>query len=253
MLPTDHRAAGTLIRGADRAVVYGDDVVTRYAHDARVLPQGPGRSKILVTADTDWREHLDTIVGSVADEGGTACVNTTAAFVEGGPAPLAEALADRLSRLPGLPPQDTRAVLPVCALDRARAVDSYLRSVAVGTRAWLGGDGIVDDLGDGSAVLRPAVHQVDDAGAARPRGELPFPCVWVAPWNRSNGITPLRETLVLPVLSRDRALLDTLLAEPTIANVYTGDRPTYWMAPGVPHDSYLSDFLMRSKAVAGFG
>jgi len=25
--------------------------------------------------------------------------------------------------------------------------------------------------------------------------------------------------------------------------------PTSWLAPGVPHDSYLSDFLMRSKAV----
>ncbi|WP_167458935.1 MULTISPECIES: hypothetical protein [Streptomyces] len=35
-----------------------------------------------------------------------------------------------------------------------------------------------------------------------------------------------------------------------IANVYIGDWPTYWMAPGA-HDSYLSDFLMRSKAVVG--
>ncbi|MFD8744156.1 aldehyde dehydrogenase family protein [Streptomyces sp. NPDC059616] len=254
LLPTDHRTAVTLIRGADRAVVYGgDEVVTRYAHDARVLPQGPGRTKILVTADTDWREHLDTIVGSVADEAGTACVNATAVFVEGDPAPLAEAVAAHLSRLPGLPPQDTRAVLPVCPRDRAQALDSYVRSVAAGTRAWLGGDGIVEDLGDGSAVLRPAVHQVVDAGAPQLRTELPFPCVWVAPWKRSDGIAPLRETLVLSVLSRDRALLDALVAEPTIANAYAGDHPTYWMAPGVPHDGYLSDFLMRGKAIVGVG
>ncbi|WP_217140800.1 aldehyde dehydrogenase family protein [Streptomyces sp. AC627_RSS907] len=252
LLPTDHHTAGTLIHGADRTVVYGgDEVVARYARDPRVLPQGPGRSKILVTADTDWREHLDMIVGSVADEGGTACVNATAVFVEGDPAPLAEAVADRLSRLPGLPPQDARAVLPVCPLDRARALDSYLRSVAAGTRAWLGGDGVVDDLGDGSAVLRPAVHQVGDAGAVQLRAELPFPCVWVAPWSRADGTAALRDTLVLSALTRDRALVEALLAEPTIANVYVGGHPTYWMAPGVPHDSYLSDFLMRSKAVAG--
>ncbi|GAQ51380.1 aldehyde dehydrogenase family protein [Streptomyces acidiscabies] len=252
LLPTDHHTAGTLIRGADRTVVYGgDEVVARYARDPRVLPQGPGRSKILVTADTDWREHLDTIVGSVADEGGTACVNATAVLVEGDPAPLAEAVAARLSSLPGLPPQDVRAVLPVVPLDRARALDSYLRSVAAGTRAWLGGDGIVDDLGDGSAVLRPAVHQVASAGAAQLRTELPFPCVWVAPWSRADGIAPLRDTLVLSALTRDRALLDALLAEPTVANLHTGDHPTYWMAPGVPHDSYLSDFLMRGKAVVG--
>ncbi len=75
--------------------------------------------------------------------------------------------------------------------------------------------------------------------------------MWVAPWNRTDGIAPLRDTLVLSALTRDGALLDALLAEPTIANVYIGDHPTHWMAPGVPHDSYLSDFLMRSKAVVG--
>jgi acyl-CoA reductase-like NAD-dependent aldehyde dehydrogenase len=252
LLPTDHRAADTVVREADRAVVYGgDDVVARYAHDPRVLPQGPGRTKILITADTDWREHLDTIVGSVGDEGGTACVNATAILVEGDPAPVAEAVAARLSVLPSLPPQDERAVLPVCPLDRAVALSAHLGEVAAGTRAWLGRDGVVDDLGDGSAVLRPAVHQVDSPGAGQLRTELPFPCVWVAPWSRADGIAPLRDTLVLSALTRDRALLDALLAEPTIANLYIGDHPTYWMAPGVPHDSYLSDFLMRSKAVIG--
>jgi hypothetical protein len=73
----------------------------------------------------------------------------------------------------------------------------------------------------------------------------------VAPWNRTDGTAALRETLVLSVFTHDRPLLDMLLSEPTIANVYVGDHPTYWMAPGVPHDSYLSDFLMRSKAVVG--
>src|SRR4051794_23415139 len=83
LLPTDHRTADTVVSDADRAVVYGgDDVVAKYASDPGVLPQGPGRSKILITADTDWRDHLDTIVASVADEGGTACVNATAVFFE---------------------------------------------------------------------------------------------------------------------------------------------------------------------------
>ncbi|MFD8565488.1 aldehyde dehydrogenase family protein [Streptomyces sp. NPDC059639] len=254
LLPTDHRAADALVHGADRAVVYGgDDVVARYAHDPKVLPQGPGRTKILVTADTDWRAHLDTIVGSVADEGGTACVNATAILVEGDPAPLAEAVAERLAALPALPPQDERAVLPVSPLERARALSSRLTEVAAGSRVWLGGDGIVADLGDGSAVLRPAVHQVDRADSVQLRTELPFPCVWVAPWSRSDGVGPLRDSLVLSALTRDESLLDRLLAEPTIANLYVGDHPTYWMAPGVPHDSYLSDFLMRSKAVIGAG
>ncbi|MFJ8357245.1 aldehyde dehydrogenase family protein [Streptomyces sp. NPDC093984] len=252
LLPTDHRTADTVVRGADRAVVYGgDDVVAMYAHDARVLPQGPGRSKILITADTDWRDHVDTIVASVAGEGGTACVNATAILVEGDPAPLAEAIAARLSVWPSLPPQDERALLPVLPQERAHALSAYLKTVSAGTHAWLGGEGIADDLGDGSAVLRPAVHQTESAHAVQLRTELPFPCVWVAPWSRSDGVAPLRDTLVLSALTRDRDLLEALLAEPTIANLYVGDQPTYAMAPGVPHDSYLSDFLMRSKAVFG--
>lgn len=68
---------------------------------------------------------------------------------------------------------------------------------------------------------------------------------------RTDGIAPLHDTLVLSPLTHDDVLLDALLAEPTIANLYIGDHPTCWMAPGVPHDSYLSDFLMRSKAVIG--
>ncbi|MEU4657760.1 hypothetical protein AB0G32_28150 [Streptomyces sp. NPDC023723] len=139
----------------------------------------------------------------------------------------------------------------LCPLARARPLAAHLKSVAAGTRAWLGADGVVDDLGDGSAVLRPAVHQVGHPGAAQLRVELPFPNVWVAPWSRADGTAVLRDTLVLSALTRDRALVDALLAEPGIANVYVGDTPTHWMAPGVPHDGYLSDFLMRGKALAG--
>ncbi len=43
--------------------------------------------------------------------------------------------------------------------------------------------------------------------------------------------------------------MDALVAEPTISNVYVGDHPTYWIEPGIPHDGYLAEFLMRTKAV----
>ena len=32
-----------------------------------------------------------------------------------------------------------------------------------------------------------------------------------------------------------------------VANVYTGDVATHHAAPGVPHDGFLADFLMRNK------
>jgi hypothetical protein len=73
--------------------------------------------------------------------------------------------------------------------------------------------------------------------------------VWLAPWTREAGIAPLKDTLVLTALTQDERLLDSLLAEPSISNLYIGDHPTYWIEPGIPHDGYLADFLMRTKGV----
>jgi acyl-CoA reductase-like NAD-dependent aldehyde dehydrogenase len=250
LLPTDYAAADEILRGADLAMAYGgEDVMRKYAGYSTMLPQGPGRSKILLTAEVDWREHLDVIVASISHEGGRACVNTTAVFVQGDTAPLARAIAERLAAIPSLPPEDEHAVLPVLPLADAQKLEQYLLAKAAGTVPWLGGDGVVDDLGDGSAVLRPAVHELDRPGAEQAGVELSFPCVWVAPWTPGAGLEPLKETLVLTAITHDTHLVDDLLGEPTIANVYVGDHPTYWMEPGIPHDGYLAEFLMRTKAV----
>jgi acyl-CoA reductase-like NAD-dependent aldehyde dehydrogenase len=248
LLPTDHSVADDIIRAADQALVYGSEqVVNKYRKDSTVLSQGPGRSKILLTED--WQSHLDTIVDSVSALGGMACINASAVFVEGDPTPVAEAIAERLSAIPSLPPDDDKAVLPVQPLANARATEKYLLDHAGGATAHLGGDGVVDDLGDGSAVLRPAVFQVYRSDARQTGIELAFPCVWVAPWSRAENIQPLKNTLVLTVINGDEALIDRLVDEPTISNIYVGDHPTYWMAPGIPHDAYLAEFLMRTKAM----
>ncbi|WP_045878005.1 aldehyde dehydrogenase family protein [Pseudofrankia sp. DC12] len=250
LLPTDHAVADDILREADLSMAYGgDDVVRKYAADSSVLPQGPGRSKILVSGG-DWRPHLDMIADSVAAGGGTACVNATAVFVDGDPTPLAEALAERLGALPTLPSTDERAVLPIQPIAQARAIEKYLLDHAGDATPRLGGDGIVDPLPDGGAALRPAVFQVDRSDSPQTGIELGFPCVWVAPWSAADGVGPLRESLVLTALTDDAELVDRLVDDPTISNVYLGDTPTYWMRPDVPHDAYLGEFLMRTKAVA---
>jgi acyl-CoA reductase-like NAD-dependent aldehyde dehydrogenase len=250
LLPSSHDVADEIIRGADLALAYGgEDVMRKYASMSSMLPQGPGRSKILLTAEVDWRDHLDVIASSVVEMAGRACTNTTAVFVEGDPTPVAQAIAERLAGLPSLPPEDEHAVLPVLPLAEAKRLEDYLLAKAKGTRPWLGGDGIIDELGDGSAVLRPAVHQLERSDAPQARIELAFPCVWVAPWSREAGLDPLKETLVLTAITEDTRLVDALIAQPTIRNVYVGDHPTWWIEPGIPHDGYLADFLMEAKAV----
>lgn len=247
-LPTDHDGADEVIRWADLAMVYGDQhLVDAYANDPTVFVNGPGRAKILITADQDWRDHLDTIVDSIAHLGGMACVNATAVLYEGDPAPLAQAIAERLSTIEPRPTEDERAILPTQSLDKAHQLANYLAAKSAGTTPLLGADRVVATLGDGCAALRPAVHVLAAPDVNKLNTELPFPCVWVSPWSRDDGTVPLRHSLVVTAITNDEALIDALLAEPTVANVYYGRHPTYYSAPEVPHDGFLADFLMRTK------
>lgn len=240
-VPTDYAGADELVRACDLAMVYGgQDVAERFAGDDTVLVNGPGRSKVLVTADHDWRDHLDDIVASIAAHGGMACVNATAVLYEGAPEPLARAIADRLAALPD-------DVLPTAPLTTAHALAAQVARTAAGTTALLGADQVVVDRGDGRAVLRPAVHLVDDSDPEVLGVELPFPCVWVAPWTRDAGLAPLRNSLVLNAVTDDEDLVDRLLDEPSIVNVYVGRVTTVYGAPHIPHEGFLADFLMRNK------
>ena len=247
-LPTDHIVADDVIQAADLAIVYGgQDVAERYAQDPRVLTNGPGRTKILITAECDWREYLDVIVDSIANLGGMACVNATAVLYEGDAAPLAHAVAERLSTIEPLPNTDERAVLPTTSIDAARALADHLAAKAAGAVAVLGADQVVADLGGGFAALRPAVHLLPTPDPVKLNVELPFPCVWVSPWSRADGVAPLRNSLVLNVITSDDALVDELVNEPTVTNVYRGRHATYYSAPHIPHEGFLADFLMRNK------
>jgi acyl-CoA reductase-like NAD-dependent aldehyde dehydrogenase len=247
-LPTDHRGADEIIRSADLAMVYGSqDVVDLYANDPTVLVNGPGRAKILITADQDWRDYLDVITDSIANLGGIACVNTTAVLYEGDPTPLADAIGERLSAIPVLPTEDERAILPTQNIDQATALTAHLAAVAAGTTPVLGADQVVVALSDGCAALRPAVHLLAKPDVAKLNVELPFPCVWVSPWSRSDGLDPLRNSLVINAITDDDDLIDDLLADSTIANVYRGHHATHYGKPEIPHDGFLPDFLMRNK------
>ncbi|WP_413232776.1 aldehyde dehydrogenase family protein [Mycolicibacterium sp. 050158] len=247
-LPTDHAGADELVRTADLALVYGgQEVAERFANDPTVLVNGPGRTKILITAECDWRPHLDVIVESIAGLGGMACVNATSVLCEGDPEPLARAIAERLEAIEPLPNLDERAVLPTVPIATARALAAHLARCAVATEPLLGADQVVADLGDGYAALRPAVHLTRRPAANAVDVELPFPCVWVSGWSREDGLERLRNSLLVNVIGTDDTLLDELLAEPTITNVYRGDVTTQYGKPHIPHDGFLADFLMRNK------
>jgi len=91
------------------------------------------------------------------------------------------------------------------------------------------------------------VHVMVEPAVDKLSVELPFPCVWVSSWSRAAGIEPLRHSLVVTTVTGDEELIDDLLAEPTVGNVYCGHHPTFYAAPEIPHDGFLADVLMRNK------
>jgi acyl-CoA reductase-like NAD-dependent aldehyde dehydrogenase len=247
-LPTEHAVARDLVEAADLALVYGgSEVAAMYRGRADVSVQGPGRSKILL-ADGRWADHVDTVVSSVAGFGGTACVNTSAVLVDGDAAAFAQELARRLGELPVARPSDEAAVLPAFSLERAHTLEAYVRGKLDGGR-MIPGDSLVAPLPGGGAALRPAVILLDRCDAPQLSIELPFPCVWVAPWSPADGIGPLRDSLTVTAITDDEVLLSSLAEDGTIGNLHIGDRPTHEMRPGLPHEGHLAEFLMRSKTV----
>ena len=209
-LPTDYTGADEIIRAADLAMVYGgQDVVDKYATDPTVWVNGPGRAKILFTAEQDWRDHLDLIVESICTFGGMACVNTTAVLYEGDAAPLAEAIAERLSCLAAA--HHRRACAPARRVTRRRARRrEFLSARAEGTTPLLGADHVVADFGDGHRRAATGGSPALRTGSVKFNTELPFPCVWVSPWSREDGLEPLRHSLVITAITDDDDLIDDL-------------------------------------------
>ncbi|MFI8192201.1 aldehyde dehydrogenase family protein [Streptomyces sp. NPDC085946] len=252
LLPGPHPTADTLITAADLALVYGgEDTVARLRGDGRVLVHGPGRSKILVDGPVD-DGLLDYLVGEIAEDGGVRCTNTSVVLTSGDHRALAAALAERLAALPVLPVTDPDAALPARPLKEALALRQALTAAAGGAPDLMEtyGDGDPTPLVDGdAAVLRPAVVRVDRSDHPGLRSELPFPCVWVAPWHAAEGIAPLRDSLVVTLIGTDPALTDEALRTPSIRTVVHGRAPGWWRDPYLPHEGYIGQFL---RDVSGY-
>ena len=166
-LPTDHDAAPCeMLTTADLSIVYGgDDVVRKYSRRPVRADQRAGPFEDTADRGRDWGAHLDMLADSVSHGGGTGCVAATAFYVEGDARPLARALAERLSAIPGLPPEDDKgaAASPLRPERRAGSAKPG-RGEAGDAVPVLGTGGIADDLGKGGTALQIAVYLLRRAG-----------------------------------------------------------------------------------------
>ncbi|MFI1026993.1 aldehyde dehydrogenase family protein [Streptomyces sp. NPDC020951] len=253
LLPGAHDSADALVGATDLALVYGSEsTVARHRGNDRVLVRGPGRSKILLDGPVD-DETLDHLVTEIAADGGVRCTNTTAILTSGDHRALAEALAERLAELPAHPVTEDAAVLPVRPLKEARALRDTLDRAAQGARDLTARHHAGEPLAvldEHAAALRPAVLCVDAWDHPGLRTELPFPCVWVAPWRPSDGVAPLADSLALTLLTDDAELVGEALDTPGIRTVLHGRVRDWWTDPHLPHDGYLGQFLKETRGFA---
>ncbi|WP_137994288.1 aldehyde dehydrogenase family protein [Streptomyces vilmorinianum] len=251
-LPCAHAVGDFLLREADRGIIYGGArAVAQWQDRESVAVRGPGRTKALLDQDLD-DSVVDHLALSASFDGGTRCTNLSAVLTTRPVGEVADRLAERLGRLPSLPATEDEATLLV--VDRARA--EQIREQVAALRAQLtdhsvgfdSGDPVVE-LDDGSFLPRPVVLSADRADHPAVGTELPFPFVIVAPWTDADGVAPLRESLVLNVLTDREELVDEAVREPSVRKVTRGTVLPWTAVPGIPHDDNYTQFLLEPKGM----
>lgn len=261
--PTDHAGAAELLRCADRAMLFGDSATTRpWADDPRIELHGPGYSKVLLGDDAagEWEQHLDVMVSSIAANGGRSCINASAVWTPRSGREIAEALAARLAKIEALPADDPRAEIaafanPAVAEAISASIDAGLREpgaedvtrrlrgsprlVRRGRMAWLLPTIIRCDArpADGGAGVHPLANR-----------EFLFPYASVIECPTDRMADAIGRTLVVSAITRDRRLIDSLMASPNVERLNIGPIPTTRISWDQPHEGNLFELLYRQRA-----
>lgn len=253
-LPSAHAVGEFLLKEADRGIVYGGDrAVASWQDNETVAARGPGRAKALLDVEPD-DAVLDHLAESAAFDGGTRCTNLSAVFTSRPVGEVADLLAHRLSALPVLPAADPKASLLVLERTRAEQLERQLAALRETLTDHTGRFDLHDPLvrlDDGSFLPRPLVLSADRADHPALGTELPFPFVVVAPWREEDGIAPLRQSLVLNLLTSRGDLIDRAVLEPSIRKITTGTALPWATPHGIPHDGNYTQFLLEPKGIVG--
>src|SRR5262245_21798293 len=211
-------------------MVFGDSVSTGiWRSDPRIEVHGPGYSKIVIGEDCidDWRDYLDVIVASIVDNGGRSCVNASGIWVPARASEIAEAVAERLSRVVPRSAGDEQAQLapfadPAVAARISALVDQGLaqqgaRDVTAGYRrterllSW-----------QGCSYLLPTIIQCETADHPLANREFLFPFASVVEVGQSQIPEILGPSLVVTAITSNDEFIQRLVDSPVVDRLNLG-------------------------------
>ena len=258
--PTDHEGSAAILEGADRSLLFGDEKTTRpWANRSSIEIHGPGRSKLIFGRDElgRWREHLDVLVRSIAENGGRSCVNASCIVVSERADEIADALAARLAEIApraASDPEARLAAFPDPAV--AQAIDAAIEaSLGAGgardvTREHRRRNGASDARRverDGASYLLPTLVRCSREHPLA-NTEFLFPFASVVEVEEDAMLDWMGESLVVTAITRDRALTERLIACPTIGRLNLGPVPTNHVRWDQPHEGNLFELFYERRA-----
>jgi acyl-CoA reductase-like NAD-dependent aldehyde dehydrogenase len=254
--PTDHAGASEILRNCGRSLLFGDSSTTSiWANDPRIEIHGPGYSKVIIGEDCidDWRQYLDVIVASIADNGGRSCVNASAVWVSRHADEISEALAERLARIVPRAADDPEALLapftdPQVATRINAMIDQGLnepgaRDVTAAYRN--GGERLV--TWNGCSYLIPTLIRCSSDHPLAQR-EFLFPFAAVVEVPQDQLVSTLGSSLSVCAITRDPKFIQKLVNSPHIDRLNIGPMPTNQISWDQPHEGNLFDHLYGRRA-----
>ena len=255
--PTDHEGAGEILRSCGRALIFGDKATTdQYAHDPRVQVHGPGWSKILIGEDCieNWRDYLDVMAASIADNGGRSCINASAIVVPKYAAEIADALAQRLGPIVPTAPDDPDARLSGFAnVKMADFIDAQIEDglrtpgAEDATAKYRGGPRKV--VHEGGTYLRPTIVRCDSFAHPLANKEFLCPYASVVQVPQAEMLAQIGYSLAVSAITKDAAFLEHLSAFPEIERLNIGPVSTMKISWDQPHEGNMFEFLWKRRSI----
>lgn len=255
--PTDHEGSGEVVKLCGRNLVFGDVAMAKmYEGNPRVQVHGPGWSKVLIGEDKieNWKDYIDVIAGSIADNGGRSCINASAVLVPKYGKEIADALAQKLGPYSPTANDDAEAKLsgfanPKMADYIDAAIDGDLSTPGAedATAKYRNGPRKVEF--QGGIYLRPTIIRCDSTEHPLYNREFLCPYATVVEVPQKDMLSKIGYSLVVTAITNEPGFVADLMECPLIDRLNIGPISTMKISWDQPHEGNMFEFLYKRRSI----